>query len=109
MVAGMLALDPATAKNTHITRGVPLGEAHHRQAYDAKESVECYSYAAHAVLIAYPCGAKHDDSGEPVGRRNQALRSAGAIAHTFAEDDGEEVGDGVRDPCHGSRIVRDQC
>lgn len=47
------------------------------------------------TLITSPCEAKHDEAGENVRRRNQAVRSSSTEAHSILEDNREEVCDGV--------------
>lgn len=47
-------------------------------------------------LVSEPAGRVHDETGEDVGRGDQALRSAGVETQAVVEDLREEVGESVR-------------
>lgn len=69
-------------ENTRIPRGITAGESHHRQSNNGEQSVEDQDRSAHAVFIADPSCAVHDDSCEGVGWCDEALRFAYAVAHS---------------------------
>ena len=75
------------AKVAHAGVGV---EAHDGQADDGDEGVDDDDGAAHAVPVANPGHAEHEDCGEDVGGCDEALGGGHAEAHVVAEDDGEE-------------------
>ena len=77
------------------------GEAHDGQADEGDEGVEHDDGAAHVVLVGQVGGAEHEDAGQDVGGRDEALGGAHAETHAD-EDDGQEVGDGVGDGCDGA-------
>jgi hypothetical protein len=61
---------------------------------------------AHAVRITGPREAHHDEGGEDIGRRDQAVSCSGAETHAVLQDDGQEVGDSVG---HGSGKQEQGC
>jgi hypothetical protein len=86
-------------EDAKVAHGGVLVEAHERQADEAQQHVEQNDGAAHVVLVTEVAGGVHDDAGEGVGRRDEALRCADGEAHIGLEDDGQEVGEGVGDGC----------
>lgn len=79
-------------------------EPHDGQSDEADDHVEDDDGPAHLVPVARPAGGVHDDGGEGVGRRNEALRGADRVAHLLVQDDGQEVRQRVR---HRRRVQED--
>lgn len=57
------------------------------------------------VSVADPGGREHDDAREGEGRRDEALRGADVETHALAEDDGEEICDGVCGCCQAAALT----
>ena len=82
-------------EDAKITSGIVGREAHDGETDEREDGVEDEDGAADAISIADPGGGEHDNGGEAVGRGDEALGGAEREVHAFAENDGEEVGDGV--------------
>jgi hypothetical protein len=71
------------------------GPYHNGQANQAKDGVENKNGATNVIFITNPSSNIHENSGEDVWWCDKALGSCHAEAHTFAQDDGQEVGNRI--------------
>ena len=83
-------------EDAEIADCVVVVKSHDGKADEGKNGVEDDNRTAHVMFVTVPGRAIHYYSGEDVWRRNEALRSSQAVAHSIAKDDGQEVGDSVR-------------
>lgn len=72
-------------------------ETHDGEADETQQHVDQDRYAPDLVLVTQPAGRDHDDPGKGVRRRHQTLGRADGEAQALVQDDGEEVGERVRD------------
>lgn len=72
-------------------------KTHDWQADEGKNGVEDDDWPTNVVLISDPGGAEHNDTSKDVWGSHEALSGANAEAHTTRQDDGEEIGDSIRD------------
>jgi len=91
-------------EDAKVADGRVLVPADDGQADEAKEVVEDDDGPADAIAVAEPAGGEHDDAGQDVGRSHEAVGLDGVEVHALLQDDGEEVGQGVRD---GSGVEED--
>ena len=65
------------------------------QAEETQAGVEQDKGRAQMPFVAKVGKGVHDDGGEDVGWRNQALGCSDVEAHSFSQNDGQEVGDRI--------------
>lgn len=105
-------------KDAKVASSHAVGPAHNGQTNDCEKSIEDDQRTTDVILIADPSGAKHDDSGKCIRGCNlkiasalaflypgyfnlsyQTLRCSNAEAHSNAEDEWQEEGEGIRHGC----------
>lgn len=87
----------ADEEDAEVADAHVLDPADEREADDGEAGVEGDDGTAEVVLVAEPAGEVHHYACGGVGGRDEALGFGEGEAHAAAEDDGEEVGEGVGD------------
>jgi hypothetical protein len=88
----------SSEEDAKVAHAYIAAEADHGKADQCQDAVSDDTGAAKAVVISCPSEADHDEGGEDVRGRNQAVGCCRAKPHTVLQNDGQEVGNGV---CHG--------
>lgn len=86
----------AGKEDTKVSDANILVEPHQRETDEDENHVEDNDRSTKVPLITSPASKEHNDTGEDIWRSDQALSCANAVAHTITEDDGKEIGEGVR-------------